>query len=108
MDDLDRIEDNFRLSLICQRETNLNLKQVASSLRSFGDKFEEFAREVKQEFNSLATQVDTVAEKAQENAERLEDSIEVMKSFAESQVEIRKTLADCIRRLDALEGKRAS
>ncbi|MBI3926016.1 MAG: hypothetical protein HY319_10785 [Armatimonadetes bacterium] len=99
--ELDKIETNFRLSLISQREQSVLLKEVASSLRDFGSQMQE-------RLETLAAKVETVADKSDKTAERLEDSIEVMKSFAEGQVEMRKTLAECVRRLDALEGKKAS
>ncbi|MBI3926685.1 MAG: hypothetical protein HY319_14175 [Armatimonadetes bacterium] len=98
---LDRIETNFRLSLISQRETNVELRRLAK-------KVTDLAKSVTEGLSEVADGLTAVAEKGEQTAERLEDSIEVMKSFAESQVEIRKTLADHGQRLDALEKKQAS
>ncbi|MBI3927372.1 MAG: hypothetical protein HY319_17675 [Armatimonadetes bacterium] len=51
MSDLDRIETNFRLSLISQREQSVLLKEVASSLKSMAE-----------QMSVMAEKVDTVAE----------------------------------------------
>lgn len=118
MSDLDRIETNFRLSLMSQREQTVLLNDVASSLAGQAHQMAGMASQMSELANQttalanqtadLAKKVGEVAEKSDQTAERLEDSIQVMKSFAESQVEIRKILAEYGRRLDALEEKHAS
>lgn len=102
--ELDRIETNFRLSLVGQREMNTSLKEVGGSLEAMATSMASMASQM----SRLAAKVNTVAETGEETAKRLEDSIQVMKSFAEGQAEIRTTLAECVRRLDALEGRKAS
>ncbi|MCE7872308.1 hypothetical protein DYH09_18275 [bacterium CPR1] len=97
MSELDRIETNFRLSLISQRETTTELRRLAEKVSGLAGGLSE-----------VAQGLSGLAEKSDQTAERLEDSIGIMKSFAEGQVEIRQTLAECVRRLDVLEGKKAS
>lgn len=95
--DVDRIETNFRLVLLSQRETNAKLSEVGSGLRTMAAQME-----------ALATKVDGAVQQSEETAHRMEDTLVVLKSFADGQVEIRTTLAECVRRLDALERQRAS
>ncbi len=99
MGDLDRIETNFRLSLISQRETNAELRQLVQ-------KVGELKQTLSEGLGDVAEGLSRVAESGEQTAERLEDSTQLMKSFAEGQAEIRKTLTDYGRRLDALEQKK--
>lgn len=94
---MDPMETNFRLVLLSQRETNTKLSEVGSGLRSLAAEME-----------VLANKVDGAVRQSEETAQRMQDTLGVMKSFADGQGEIRATLAECMRRLDALEGKKAS
>jgi len=100
-EDTDRMETNFRLVMLSQRETNAKLSEVGTGLRTM-------AAQMAAQMEALAAKVDGAVAQSEETAQRMEDTLLVMKSFADGQVEIRATLADCVRRLDALEGKKAS
>jgi len=108
---MDRIETNFRLILLNQRELSLSQRQMDIKLTAIAGHVGTIASQMA----VLATQLGEVAEiargsavKSDETADRLEESFKVMLGFAEGQAEIRATLADCVRRLDVLEGKKAS
>ena len=125
MDHLDRIEANFRLSLLWQKETNSSLRDLSTRVDGLAAGTEEVAlvtAELAQRAGELAVKVKEnatglsevaaglvqVADRGEATAARLEDSIEVMHSFARGQAELRKTVADCVKRLDALEAREAS
>ncbi len=101
MSDFDRMETNFRLSLMAQRETSLEL-------RALSEKVTKLSEVMSQGLSEVASGLTGLAEKTDGLSERLEDSIGVMRSFAEDQAELRKTVQDCVRRLDRIEGKEAS
>ena len=115
---MDKFEVNFRLMLLSQRETNGKLAgvatqtaqvaaqmgQVSAALAALANQVKEVAHQV----TDVSNQLTEVAQKGDETADRLEEAIGIMGSFADGQAEIRATLADYGRRLDALEGKKAS
>ena len=108
---MDKLEVNFRLMLLSQRESNLKLASVATQMGQIAAALVVVAEQtaaVASQVSEVASQVTEVALKGEETANRLDDSIGIMKSFADGQAEIRATLADCVRRLDVLEGKKAS
>lgn len=136
---MDRIETNFRLLMISQRELSVRQKQMNAKLAAVATQVGTIAGNLATVASQMAvmatqmaaveTQMIEVAELAQasavksdETADRIEETLGVVLSFAEGQAEIRvkqatldeeqaemrATLAECVRRLDALEGKKAS
>lgn len=101
MSELDRIETNFRLSMISQREQTAELRSLAA-------KVNELTSVVTRGLSEVANGLVGVAEKSEQTADRLEESVQLMRSFAEGQAEIRQTLTQVLKRLDALESKQAS
>lgn len=102
MEELDRIETNFRLSLLAVKEQTQRIDRLEETANAFA----EAAQTLSTLAGDFAHQVGGLKEGAHRIEERLEESIGVMRTFAESMTDIRKTLSDAVRRIEALEDQR--
>ena len=102
MEELDRIETNCRLSLLAVKEQTQRIDRLEETASAFA----ETAQKLSTLAGDFASQVGGLKEGAHRVEERLEESIGVMRTFAESMTDVRRTLADAVRRIEILESER--
>lgn len=104
MKKFDRIETNFRLVLMSQREQNAEVRQLSSKV----DHVVHLMSGVMDAMGGVSRGLHRLAEQADQAADRLEETVDLLKTYGNDQDDMRETLADCVRRIEALERKQAS
>ncbi len=104
--------------LVNQQEMTAAYKTQAAQTKSLSEKTKSLSEQTKslsEQTEKLEGQTNKLVGTSTRHEELLQDLTEVMTVFAQSQVDIRKeqtdlreTLDECVRRLEALEDKKAS